>query len=112
MSAKSRWLDVGNRVRAARLRAGLSQTRLGKLACIERRHVNAIERGKTGLGYARALRLARALGVHVMDLLVGQGERIAIQNRATRDAERKVIDHDLQAVLRALRTAEPPSRED
>src|SRR5712691_6731053 len=56
------------RLRAARLRAGLSQGELAALGGVTRQAISAVEAGRTIPTTAVALRLARALGQRVEEL--------------------------------------------
>lgn len=60
---------VGNRVRAARIDADLTQERLRDLSGVERLTIQRIEAGTTDARLSWLLRIADALGIHVRDLL-------------------------------------------
>lgn len=63
---------LGQRIRAARLRLGLTQERLAEAAGISVPHLSNIENGKKRLGLETLLRIALALGV-TPDRLLGGG---------------------------------------
>jgi DNA-binding XRE family transcriptional regulator len=60
---------VGNRVRAHREDAGLTQERLRDLTGVERLTIQRIESGATDARLSWLLRIADALCIHVRDLL-------------------------------------------
>lgn len=61
-------LAFGQRVRALRLAAGLSQERLADKAGLHRTYVSSLERGLRNVGLDNILRLAKALEVSPTDL--------------------------------------------
>ncbi|KAB8163039.1 helix-turn-helix domain-containing protein [Streptomyces sp. 3MP-14] len=70
----ARRLDVGRRVRAARLRANLSQGDLAQLAGLDIKTVNRIENGLTSPVLDHLLDIADALGVPPAVLMPGGPE--------------------------------------
>jgi XRE family transcriptional regulator, regulator of sulfur utilization len=60
---------VGEAVRAYRKRAGLSQEELAKRAELHPNYIGEIERGKYSISLDPLLRIAKALGVRVRDLV-------------------------------------------
>ncbi len=58
----------GECVREARLRQGLSQEGLARLARIDRTYIGGIERGERNVGIRNVYRIAEALGVPASDL--------------------------------------------
>lgn len=60
---------LGNRVRAARLDADLTQDELAELAGVHRSTVQDTEGGKTDPKFSLLLRLARALRLPARDLM-------------------------------------------
>jgi DNA-binding XRE family transcriptional regulator len=65
----SRLTIFGQRVRDARLNAGLSQERLADLAGLHRTYIGSIERGERNLAVGNCYALADALNVSVTTLL-------------------------------------------
>lgn len=61
--------EFGDRVRARRLDAGLSQEALAEQAGLHRTYVGSIERGERNVALVNIVRLARALGVDPADLV-------------------------------------------
>lgn len=55
--------EFGDRVRAIRMRKGLSQEELARLAKIDRTYIGGIERGERNAGIKNVHRIAQALGV-------------------------------------------------
>jgi transcriptional regulator with XRE-family HTH domain len=55
--------DFGARVRAARLRAGLSQEELAHRAGLDRTYVSGVERGRRNISLANICRVAAALDI-------------------------------------------------
>jgi transcriptional regulator with XRE-family HTH domain len=66
-------LDIGARLAAARVRAGLSRNALGKVAGLSHTAVGNIEDGKVLPSVATTEQLAKALGVPLCWLAYGQG---------------------------------------
>jgi transcriptional regulator with XRE-family HTH domain len=60
--------QFGERVRAFRERAGLSQEGLAAKAGIHRTYIGSVERGERNICLRNIIRLAEALGVHPRDL--------------------------------------------
>ena len=58
----------GERVRAIRLRKGLSQESLARLAKIDRTYIGGIERGERNVGIRNVWRIAIALGIPASEL--------------------------------------------
>lgn len=60
--------DFGRRVRECRMRRGLSQEELGRLAKIDRTYIGGIERGERNVGIKNVWRIADSLEVPAADL--------------------------------------------
>lgn len=60
---------VGQNLRAARQKAGLSQAALAEASGLSRRMIVALEQGDTNISLSRLDRLAEALGVGFVDLV-------------------------------------------
>jgi len=63
------WADVGDRVRASRGAAGLTQTQLAERVGLQRSMVSKIEAGERGVDALELYRLADALGVPLTHLV-------------------------------------------
>ena len=61
--------EFGRRVRQFREAEGLSQERLADKAGLHKNYVGAVERGEINLSLENAGKLAKALGVHLSDLV-------------------------------------------
>lgn len=61
--------NIGTAIRAARERKGRTQTELGRLAAVDQSTVSRIEAGLTTPGSDVLLRIARALGMPVSELI-------------------------------------------
>lgn len=61
--------QLGDRVRAARLHANLTQERLEHVSGVKRLTIQNIEAGTTDARVGWLMRIARACGIHVRDLL-------------------------------------------
>jgi transcriptional regulator with XRE-family HTH domain len=61
--------ELGDRIRALRLRANLTQEVLAEMTGIDRRTVQRIERGASDLPYSSLLLIADALGIPPRDLV-------------------------------------------
>jgi XRE family aerobic/anaerobic benzoate catabolism transcriptional regulator len=83
MSRKSVLADLGRRLRAARLRAGLSLTELAQRAEVSRRYATEAEAGRANLSVLKLHDLARAAGIGLGELLATplggrRSERVAL----------------------------------
>ena len=63
--------EFGDRVRARRLAAGLSQEALAHESGLQRAYIGLVETGRRNVGLDNLARLARALGVGLGELLDG-----------------------------------------
>lgn len=61
--------DVGFNIRRIREEKGLSQEKLAALADLHRAYIGQIERGEKNIGLKNLEKIAKALHVHVKDLL-------------------------------------------
>ena len=61
--------EVGFSIRRMREARGLSQEKLAALADLHRAYIGQIERGEKNIGLQNLEKIAKALGVHVRDLL-------------------------------------------
>lgn len=87
--------EYGARVRAARTRAGLSQTDLGTLVGLTRSSVANVEAGRQASSAEQAVTIANALGVGVQWLLTGD-TKIAPPRSPI---DRRHVVRDLDAAL-------------
>ncbi|MEU7066868.1 helix-turn-helix transcriptional regulator [Streptomyces sp. NPDC046161] len=62
-------IELGNRIRDARLQADLTQEKLAEIAGVDRRSVQNAEAGSVDPKFSLLLRLARALGLPPRDLM-------------------------------------------
>lgn len=78
----------GQRLRQARLKAGVSQEKLADLAGLHRTYVSSVERGLRNISLENIDRLATALGVEMADLMPkradGPGQQQGARSRPTR----------------------------
>ncbi len=63
--------SLGKRIRELRRERGYSQEKLAELADIHENHVRRIERGEANPSFLVLIRIARAVGISVSDLLRG-----------------------------------------
>jgi len=61
----------GERVRSLRSKLGISQEKLAELAEMHRTYVSGIERGERNVSLVNIIRLAKAFGVSVSELMEG-----------------------------------------
>ncbi len=61
--------EVGLNIRKIREDNGLSQEKLAALADLHRTYIGQIERGEKNIGLRNLEKIAKALGVHIKDLL-------------------------------------------
>ena len=61
--------EVGLNIRKIREDKGLSQEKLAELADLHRTYIGQIERGEKNIGLRNLEKIAKALGVHIKDLL-------------------------------------------
>jgi len=76
------YTDIGMRVKAARLKMGLTQEKLAEITDYSVSHISAIETAATKLALPAIVKIANALDVSVDELLCGslmQGKAV-IQN--------------------------------
>lgn len=103
---------MGQFVRERRLALGLSQTKLAQLASVPRETVNRLEAGKVALPTSDARRrLAKALGVRHVDLLVAAGELLPEEIPAEGAPRALFASGDERAELVALLTEARPTPE-
>ena len=115
-------IEIGKRIRQARVAAGLTQTELGARLGISFQQVQKYEKGRNRIGGGRLYKIARALGVKITyffdgvdDLLdagalpAGAGEVGAIDNRTIRAAHAlaNIPDKDLKEQVFRLIAALP-----
>lgn len=62
-------IQFGKRIRAERMKRGISQERLGELAKVHRTYVGMIERGEKNITLTNIEKFARALNLPVKTLL-------------------------------------------
>jgi transcriptional regulator with XRE-family HTH domain len=60
---------LGDKIRSERVKLGLSQEKLGKLAKVHRTYVGMVERGEKNITIGNLNKFAAALGVKSRDLL-------------------------------------------
>src|SRR5438105_12088012 len=95
-----------NRIREFRKKAGLSQGDLGEKVGLHQTHIGNLENGRRELTFEWARRIAKALGVRLVDLLSEQDN----PDRLT-DEEREIVEgfragDDTQRMM-LKRAAEP-----
>ncbi|MCE9621235.1 MAG: helix-turn-helix domain-containing protein [Actinomycetia bacterium] len=73
--------SLGQRLRNARLAAGLSQERLAELASINRTYVGDIEHGRVSITVDMLLSVTRALGTTMATLVEGLDRNTASKTR-------------------------------
>ena len=103
-SRKSILADLGRRLRAARIRAGLSLTELAERAGVSRRYATDAEAGRANLSVLKLSDLARASGVPLGELLdaplgVRGSERVALLG--LRGAGKSTVGRALALALEA-----------
>lgn len=118
-------VEIGKRMRQARVAAGLTQTELGARLGISFQQVQKYEKGRNRIGGGRLYKIARALGVKITyffdgvdELLdagalpVGAGEVGAIDNRTIRAAHTlaNIPDKDLKEQVFRLIAALPKQK--
>ena len=60
---------VGQKIRAYRKQAGLSQEKLAEKASLSYKYLGEVERGYVNISLDSLMRIAKALGVRVRDLV-------------------------------------------
>jgi transcriptional regulator with XRE-family HTH domain len=60
---------LGEKIRAERMRKGISQEQLGEIAKVHRTYVGMIERGEKNITLQNLVKFAKALGLQVRDLI-------------------------------------------
>lgn len=61
--------EIGNRLIAAREKAGLTQAKLAELANVEPNSIHRYEAGEREMGFTVAIRISKALNVGLRDLI-------------------------------------------
>ena len=70
MAASANFLRLlGEAIRAQRQAANLSQEKLAELADLSRNYIGEVERGETNISIEVLARIAKALRVHIRDLV-------------------------------------------
>ena len=67
--AKQYQVLLGEKIRAERMRKGISQEQLGEIAKVHRTYVGMIERGEKNITLQNLVKFAKALGQEVRDLI-------------------------------------------
>lgn len=60
---------LGEKIRAERMRKGISQEQFGEIAKVHRTYVGMIERGEKNITLQNLVKFAKALGMQVRDLI-------------------------------------------
>lgn len=60
---------VGEKIRVCRKQAGMSQEKLAEKADLSYKYLGEVERGYVNISLDSLMRIAKALGVHVRDLV-------------------------------------------
>jgi transcriptional regulator with XRE-family HTH domain len=68
-SGKQFQIFLGKKIREYRLKMGISQEQLGKLAKVHRTYIGMIERGEKNVTIQNIYKVATALGVEVKNLI-------------------------------------------
>ncbi|MFY1669669.1 helix-turn-helix domain-containing protein [Plantactinospora sp. WMMB334] len=104
------WADVGERVRAARVAAGLSQTELATSVGLDRTMIAKIESGTRRIDALELVKLASAMGVpvgHFLDTAPSELSRRTVPLTEDTDTEvgreSNLLDIALQGWIRDLR---------
>ena len=83
--------EVGERVRKARLRKGVTRKRLSELSLVSQRYLAQLESGDGNISLALLHRVASALDAEVTWLVGGEANEIAALYRAANEAERERV---------------------
>ena len=62
-------VDLGEAIRRARSRKGLTQEELAEAAGVHRNYIGDVERGETNVGFLNLLKLAEGLGISLEELI-------------------------------------------
>ena len=62
-------ISLGEKIRAERMRKGISQEQFGEIAKVHRTYVGMIERGEKNITLQNLVKFAKALGLQVRDLI-------------------------------------------
>jgi transcriptional regulator with XRE-family HTH domain len=68
--------ELGERVRSARLRLGLSQEDLGELSGLHRTYIGHLERGEVNPSLLNILKVSAALEIDASDLVRGLAQTL------------------------------------
>ena len=68
-------IQIGNEIRKARKRAGLTQEQFGEMMSLEKKNVSDIERGVTGITVSTLKRICEKLSISSDAILFGEREQ-------------------------------------
>jgi transcriptional regulator with XRE-family HTH domain len=97
--------EIAKRLRALRLRRGLSQNKVGRMLGVTFQQVQKYEGGRNRITAARLYRIAEVLDVPITFFFPGPERR-----RAERDAHASAVQLDLLQTLGAMRLLRAYSR--
>jgi transcriptional regulator with XRE-family HTH domain len=97
--------EIAKRLRALRLRRGLSQNKVGRMLGVTFQQVQKYEGGRNRITAARLYRIAEVLDVPITFFFPGPESR-----RAERDAHASAVQLDLLQTLGAMRLLRAYSR--
>ena len=89
---------VGGRVRELRIRAGMSQTKLGEALGVSFQQIQKYENGANRMGASRLVQIATALNVPLAHLFVGVSSQGEEPESAPLDKEASKVARDWAAI--------------
>lgn len=66
-------IDFGNRLKAIRLKKGLSQEKLALESSLDRTYISSVERGQRNISLLNIYKIAHALDITAHDLMIDTG---------------------------------------
>ncbi len=98
--------DIGGRIRALRLERGMTQRQLADRSGLsEATVIGRIERGEQVPRLNTAVALARALSVHLNELVVAPGAEVTAPMPSSGAADRLQLERRAQVLVRKLNDA-------
>jgi transcriptional regulator with XRE-family HTH domain len=87
---------LGQRIRELRLKRGYSQEAFADVCGVHRTFMGTVERGESNLSFSNLVKVSRALGITLSQLLSGLEKRVEALAKRPEDRSRPVPRHPKQ----------------